>query len=182
MTARDVCPERQPLTNPMAKYFRIDSDGTKRGPFDKEQIKQLLRYKHISPTTLLETEDGVQISAGEIPNLFDSQSTMASTSLSESAIPDIGFSEFFTPILITITWWLAVISTIGSCSYVMYLTSSSNTATEGRIVALVTIAISVLSLLYTRILLELTAIFFRMERHQRTIKEILERNEQAAKP
>ena len=49
-------------------------------------------------------------------------------------------------------------------------------------IVLIGLGAMVISLLYTRIILESIAIFFRMERHQRTIKEILERNEKASKP
>ena len=47
---------------------------------------------------------------------------------------------------------------------------------------LIGVGIAIYVLVSSRITLELTAIMFRMERHQRTIKEILERNEKAAKP
>ena len=46
----------------------------------------------------------------------------------------------------------------------------------------ITVAIAVISLLYTRIGLELIAIFFRMERHLRTMNERFEMNEKASKP
>jgi len=167
----------------MANYFHIDENGTKRGPINEEQIKQLARYHQISPTTLLETENGVQIPAGEIPDLFDTQSTTASTSVSESAIPDIGFTEFLTPVLITIIWWLSVITTIGSCLYVMYQISSFDMPDVAKgIGCLLVIGIAGDGLLWCRVILEYFAVQFRMERHQRTIKEILERNEKATKP
>ena len=155
----------------MEKYFFIDPDGSKRGPYS---VHELVARERLGPDTPIETDSGDIIVAAQIPGLdFGSHSIDS----------DFGFTEFVTPALITIIWWLTVITTIGTCLYVMYQISSAPLPAEGKgIGALVTIVIAVLCLLYSRIGLELIAIQFRMERHQRTIKENLERNEKAAKP
>ena len=155
----------------MANYFHIDANGTKRGPINEEQIKQLVRHNQIASTTLLETEDGTKIPAGEISTPFDSQATMESRPRNF----DIGFAHFFTPILITIIWWLTVLVAI--LSFVTLLGQA-----EGNpLIILIGMGITICGLLWCRIILEFFVIQFRMERHQRTIKEILERNEKTSK-
>jgi len=152
----------------MANYYFRDANSKKQGPYNERQIISFVARKFIAPSVLLETDGGHQITAATVVHSFST---------------DIGFAHFLTPTLITIIWWLTVITTIIGCLCTIGMTFSSDMPDGGKcIVAIATIAISVISLLYTRIILELIAIFFRMERHQRTIKEILEKNEKAAKP
>ena len=157
----------------MANYFYYDQTNQKQGPVSREELQELAAQGIINPDTQIELSTGDAIIARLIPGLdFSVQPKSTSTNA------DIGFTEFVTPTLIAVIWVISVITTIIGCLCMIGMAQQGG---DG-IVALLTIAIAVISLLYTRIILELIAIFFRMERHQRTIKEILERNEKAAKP
>ena len=159
----------------MANFFRIDADGTKRGPFTGQQIQKLVQQGHISPDTPIETDAGDTMTARQVRP--DQQSTTTSPSgTSSSGSSDIGFVHFLTPALIAIIWWLTIL-----LMFVSLIVLMSQIGDNPGIV-LIGLGAMIISLLYTRIILESIAIFFRMERHQRTIKEILERNEKAAKP
>jgi hypothetical protein len=163
----------------MANYFYFDDNGQKQGPYTEPQFKKLAASGIIKPDTPMESDDGhVKLKARQIPGLkFGQQQT------SGAIIFDVGFAQFLTPTLITVIWWLTVITTIIGCLCTIGMTFASDMPNEGKgIIAIATIAIAVIGLLYTRIILECVAIFFRMERHQRTIKEIIERNEKASKP
>ena len=174
------------LKNPVAKYYYFDRAFKKHGPVSQEQLQELAVHGTIGQDTPVESDTGdVKLAEQFLPTTrFKRTQAMGWTyPLPGSRSSDIGFSQFLTPTLITIIWWLSVITTIIGCLYAIGMMFSSDMpAVEKGISVLITIAIAVLSLLCTRIILELIAIFFRMERHQRTIKEILERNEEAAKP
>jgi hypothetical protein len=53
----------------MANFFLTDSDGNKQGPLTTKQLQALINRGTITPTTPLETEDGHQGLAGQIPGL-----------------------------------------------------------------------------------------------------------------
>ena len=164
----------------MANFFYIDANGNKQGPYDKRQLEALSEKGIIEPTTLMVTDTGDIIIASKMPG-FDWVYEDENESL--PGIPDIGFAHFVTPALITITWWLSIGVTICSSLCMMYQISSSLLPDGAKgFGVLVMFAIAIYSLLITRIILEYFAIQFRMERHQRTIKEILEKNVKTSKP
>jgi len=144
----------------MANYYFRDANGKRQGPYNERQIISFITRRLIAPTTLLETDSGYQVTAATV----------------HSSGSDIGFDHFLTPALITIIWWLTVLGTIISL-VVLWREIAGNLPQ-----IFIGVGIAVYVLVSSRITLELTAIVFRMERHQRTIKEILERNEKTSKP
>ena len=64
--------------NTMAKWFIIDEDGYKYGPFDGQKIKALAQQGKITPDTLLASDAGHKSKAGQIPGLFNDKPPVAS--------------------------------------------------------------------------------------------------------
>ena len=150
----------------MPNYYYRDANNQRQGPYDGQQLRALKEQGIITPKTPLETDRKYLGLAEQFPTLnFETT----------SEIPDIGLARFLTPVLIAILWWLAVVMTV--IFFVVLLQMGNDPS-----VILMGLGVAIYALISSRITLELIAIFFRMERHQRTIKEILERNEKASKP
>jgi len=73
------CLHLSPRENLMANYFYTDANGTKQGPLTTQQLQALATQGIIVPTTPLETCDGHQEIAGQVPGLFDSSTTRMKT-------------------------------------------------------------------------------------------------------
>jgi hypothetical protein len=158
----------------MANHFYIDHNNQKQGPISREEIHELVASGVIQPDTRMETEDGrSKYKAGQIPGLFATTSTFGST--------DIGFVHFLTPILIVTLWWLIVIATPLVVLFFVSQLDWENQSTA-MVQSLAIVVLAVIDLLVARIILEGIAVLFRMERHQRTTKEILGRIEKASEP
>jgi len=71
----------------MANYFYIDARGTKQGPVSEQQVEELVAQGTIRPMTSIETEDGREQLAGQIPGLFVQRSQKASMSSLGLSIP-----------------------------------------------------------------------------------------------
>ena len=155
----------------MKNYFYFDQHNNKRGPFDVEQIKQLARYKHISPTTPLETDDGDKMLVGDIiSDLVNSQSTATQT----SGFFDIRFTRFITNTWISIIWVIVIIAHF-IAPFVVCAVMANTVGGGAPIVAFVlSVPLALLSLLFSRMSLELTIVLFRIESNTRATKERLE--------
>jgi hypothetical protein len=89
-------------------------------------------------------------------------------------LPDVGFKMFFTPVWVAVIWWCTVIATLTAYAWFLYAYRSE--------LLYITIAnvfigggIAIISLLASRMALELIAVIFRIEKHLRTIKNILKK-------
>jgi len=75
-------------------YFYCDANGWKQGPIDDQQLRELVAYGIITPSTPLETDSGHKGTAGQIPGLFSDAAppsgnkfcTNCGNALSEQAI------------------------------------------------------------------------------------------------
>jgi len=157
----------------MANYFYTDAGGNRRGPFRKDQIEQLVMYKHITPTTLLETDDGNKMRAEEIPG-FGERSTRQMPSEASSNFLDIGFTRFITNTWISFIWVLVIVAHI--LGFLVGLGCSLwMTAETGfgffLLWLLFGTPLTLLSLLFSRIALESAVVLFRIESHLRRIRE-----------
>jgi hypothetical protein len=68
----------------MAQYNYIDARGTERGPCDEQLLKELVSHGTIKPGTLLKTDTGDMVVAGQIPDLFSD--TQAHTKIPATVI------------------------------------------------------------------------------------------------
>jgi hypothetical protein len=169
----------------MTNYFFTGGDGKKRGPYNAQHVHELVTRGLIGANTPLETDTGVTIVTRQVPGLnFDAAST--------SGIPnigffDFGFTRFITNTWISIIWRIAValvfvawgLWVIGG---LFAMTQNADGILMGIGMILLVTIIAPIELLIIRIVLEFVIVVFRIETHQRTIKEILERNEKASKP
>ncbi|MDD3587186.1 MAG: TM2 domain-containing protein [Thermoguttaceae bacterium] len=55
------------------QFYYLDSTGAKQGPFEIERIRMLIFQKKIFPDTILETPEGKQGKAIQVPGLFPNQ-------------------------------------------------------------------------------------------------------------
>jgi len=62
----------------MSNYFYFDANGTKRGPYDFQQLKERVANGMIEPHTPMETDDGHKGLAGQLPGLFPAAPPSAS--------------------------------------------------------------------------------------------------------
>ena len=175
----------------MANWYYYDDNGQKQGPITAAQIYTLLTNGDIFYDTIVESEDGKLKEAmekiGEFSFLFENPSDSTYAGRSTREIPDIGFSHFVTPVIVTITWWISIITTICSCLFCMFLIASSPMPDVGKSFGvLFVIATAIYSLLLTRLILEFFTIQFRIERHLRTVKKDLralrQEDEKTSKP
>ena len=59
----------------MSNFFYTDTNGTKQGPINEQQLKALVAQSIITPTTPLETDAGHKGTAGQIPGLFATEAS-----------------------------------------------------------------------------------------------------------
>jgi len=151
----------------MANYY-IDENGEKQGPFDAEQLKELVRQGVISPNTQIETKSGHGIRASAIPMLFPGTT-------------DIGFTWFVTPVLLVICWWFFVIATPIIALVLMGQLNWNHDEGGAFVQCLVLAGIAAVVLLGVRIILESVAVLFRIENHQKMARLLLDRFERMSK-
>jgi hypothetical protein len=177
-------------TSTMTNYFYTDARGTKRGPCDKQLLKELARHGTIKPNTPLETDTGEDIGTAEQnPELFSRSNTesdtraagtMGETIFDIDNIIDIRFTRFITPPYISLLWCLALI--VEFLSYGVGLFSiASNFGVEWMLVWFIPATLGLLLVLfYTRLHYEKIIVKFKseeylkkIETHQRKIEEHL---------
>ena len=172
----------------MTNYFHIESDGTKRGPFTEQQIRELAKWGHINPDTPIEPDTGSATVAGQIPGLefgqqpawslsnnqfaSASKTMFASTTVCKhngisTGFFDIGFTRFITNTWTSILWLLTIFLTFIGCGGAMVF-GASNGAPALLFIAPI---VAVVFLLIMRMSFELTIVLFRIETHLREIKE-----------
>ena len=72
------------------RYFVITSDGQKYGPADVPLLSQWAREGRLSPTSMLEGEDGTQVVASQLPGLSFPETAAPMTPPVQSAPPPGG--------------------------------------------------------------------------------------------
>jgi len=159
-------------------FFYYDQGDQKQGPFNKRQIRELAAQKIITSTTLLETDSGHQEVAGQISGLFGSlhsqpTKTQQTTGSSRPVLFDIGFTRFFTNILISIIWCIIIFAHFLGAFGAMFYAFDSTDRTTRAIFLLAVPLITVISLLFSRMGLEFVAMCFRIEKNTRETKEYL---------
>jgi len=174
-------------------YFYIDANGQKQGPVSEQRLKELATQGSIEPNTPLETTTGYKDVAGRIGIKFDFRKVSQDDQTPEQAkyssprrskhahvgesantsespgIFDIGFTRFISNTWISIIWVMLItahfLAAIGATICSFYVGDP-----VPFLIALFAVPIS---LLFSRMALELEVIFFRIETNTRESKEHL---------
>ena len=133
----------------------------------------------LNPEQIVCTTCGAEVSAANIAGGIGDTITNLKPAFQTKEITDIGFAHFLTPILVQINWWtIVVVTVLAYLNFLRFISDASkNMGMPGDVqlgLFIMGTGIVALILINSRIFLESIAIFFRMERHQRTIKKILE--------
>ena len=157
----------------MANYFYNDSDGNRRGPFSKEQIRELAANETIMATTILVTDAGHSANASSwFPGLKFKDTKQQMSADTSPVFFDIGFTWFISNTWISIIWCIVIaVHFLGALGTVFYAFNMDGTT--GAISLLVVPLVTAISLLFCRMGLELEVIFFRIESNTRETKEYL---------
>jgi len=159
----------------MAKYFYYDADGKKQGPIDGDRIKELIAQETITPTTQMATDAGRTGTASQIIGLR--HNTTASnprnqdllSDMKSPGIFDIGFTRFISNTWISIIWVILII-----VHFLVAIGATLYSLNVGHPVPFLIASFAVpISLLFSRMALELEVIFFRIETNTRESKKYL---------
>jgi len=149
----------------MANWYYYNASGQELGPISPQQIKELASQGTIRPETLLRSEkDKNPVKASQLldfpkPGFFD-----------------IGFTRFITNTWISIIWVIIIMAhALGFITLLIRAgTMLAGENDEALLVAFLVMVLgtvgSLLSLLFTRIILEVIIAIFRIETHLRVIR------------
>jgi len=149
----------------MANWYYYNASGQELGPISPQQIKELASQGTIGPETLLRSEkDRNPVKASQLldfpkPGFFD-----------------IGFTRFVTNVWISFIWIIIIMAhALGFITLLvragMMLAGGDDEASLVAFLVMVSGTVGLLlSLLFTRIILEVIIVIFRIETHLRAIR------------
>jgi len=159
---------------PNYNYYYTDAEGNRRGPYNEQQLRDLVTQNIIQQEAPVHTDTGNTALVKEIlfPSLYPSKriQTTPQESITTQTLPgffDIGFTRFITNTWTSILWVLTIIFALLGCGGAMVF-GAFNDAPVLFIIAPIAAA---LFLLFMRMAFELTIVIFRIETHLRTIRD-----------
>jgi len=165
----------------MADYFYTDADGNRKGPFNKEQLKELAANGIITPTTQLVARDGLKGRASAwYPDLkFSNVSDHTEYAQASPGFFDIGFTRFVMNFYIPYIWVFTIVAGCLGWAFSIIMGLNQLGIEKEPWYGIVTIVVATIalpfSLLFSRMVLEIVIVMFRIETHLRTIHEHYEK-------
>jgi len=165
----------------MANYFYTDAKGQKQGPVSRDQLIELATLGDIEHASVVETDTGDRESAEYfIPSTcFKRAKAPLAVAEPSPGIFDIRFTRFVMNFYIPYIWVLTIIVCFLGWAFSVVL-GVNQLATEREpmygIAAILMATIAVpFSLLFSRMVLEVVIVLFRIETHLRTIRDHYEK-------